>query len=272
MANEVRLEGLRGNTPVGFLACMGLLSLLGGRLGWDEGGVAQYEPGAESGDLVEALVLRLRGCSVEYKEFPSHPKGMKREDWVSLLKKRPEWAQALGGESRDGLRPTALCLGAGQLKMVKDALKSAALLDINVAEENAARGRIAEALFGPWQYADEVHSLCIDPEAKRDGAFTRTEPSNTKTRGVAGAYWLAFQGLVAVPVIAGQTVGATKFAWRWVTGSQRRGLAGWRALMMLVGAMRDAERVAQNITVWESRIGRSGSNGWLLQSRQVRER
>ena len=270
MTAVVRLTGLHGNSPVGFLASMGLLSLMGGRMAWDEGCVAVFAPPSGVEDVVSALLKLLHGCSRRYEGFPDHPKNMTPETWQDLYTKRPEWAEVLGGEDKKGFRPTSLCLGAGQLKMVRDALKSAVLVDPAVQDKDVVRARLDEALFGPWQYKDSVHSLCLDPDAKRDGAFSRTEPSKTETRGVAAAYWLAFQGLVVVPVIAGQTSGATRSGWSWVTGPHQRGLSGWRSLVVAASAMSPKELAAQEVTLWHSRFGRSGSIGWLLHPRPVR--
>ena len=81
-----------------------------------------------------------------------------------------------------------------------------------------------EALFGPWQYNDDQHSLGWDPSTMRLGAFTPEAPTNMKTkRSVRAAVWLAFESLPLFPCFA--QAGALRT--RGVRRERRRDVMVW---------------------------------------------
>src|SRR5450759_3009297 len=61
-----------------------------------------------------------------------------------------------------------------------------------------------EALFGPWRYEDDQHSLGWDPSTMKLGAFTYKAPTSMANAGVRAAVWLAFESLPLFPCFAGQ--------------------------------------------------------------------
>ena len=267
----IRLDALRGDTPVGFLAAMGLLRLVGGTLGWGEDCVAVHHGYSDRDVLAMELVEALTGSAARFEAMPSDPKKLTRDEWLALLAAEPLWAQCLAGDEEEGIEATDLCLTAGQQKMVEVALQSGVLVDAERTAADDARERIREALFGPWRYRDRVHSLGLDPVTKQDGAFASTEPSKTPALGMAGLYWLAWHGLPAVPVVAGRAVGAEARAWVWPLSVQARGAMGWERLAKVAPAMDGAERRAMGVTLWRSAVVRSGSYGWFAPAAQVRE-
>ena len=52
-----------------------------------------------------------------------------------------------------------------------------------------------EAIFGPWKYGDNQHSLGWDPSTVLMGAFTPKAPTAMSKAGVRGAVWLAMECL-----------------------------------------------------------------------------
>jgi hypothetical protein len=80
-------------------------------------------------------------------------------------------------------------------------LKDAAWLTKDLATPDRKRGdalNIAsfhEALFGPWKYQDNQHSLGWDPSTILMGAFTPKAPTAMKKAGVRAAVWLAMESL-----------------------------------------------------------------------------
>lgn len=62
---------------------------------------------------------------------------------------------------------------------------------------------INEALFGPWRYRDDEHSLGWDPQVQRLHVLRNKAPTNdAKKRSVCGAVFLATQALPLFPCFA----------------------------------------------------------------------
>jgi hypothetical protein len=68
---------------------------------------------------------------------------------------------------------------------------------------SSVRQHIEEALFGPWRYEDEDHSLGWDPQLQRLHALRNKAPKDDKTkRSVRAAVFLASQALPLFPCFA----------------------------------------------------------------------
>jgi hypothetical protein len=69
---------------------------------------------------------------------------------------------------------------------------------------------LREALFGPWKYKDEQHSLGWDPSTILLGAFTVKKPETMKKWGVRAAVWLATESLPLFPCFCTDSKLATR--------------------------------------------------------------
>jgi hypothetical protein len=58
---------------------------------------------------------------------------------------------------------------------------------------------IAEALFGPWRYVQQVSALGWDPATERHYALEAKAPTDSKPISVAAAVWLAAESLALFP-------------------------------------------------------------------------
>lgn len=125
-----------------------------------------------------------------------------------------DYASAFGTDvavdNNKNVKPTALHFTAGQQEFLKSVLEL--IEGVNEAD-------LAEALFGPWQYARELPVLSWDSSVSRDYALRASDPSKTKKTGVPGADWLAFRGLAFAPVApAGSEILTTGCSGGWKIG------------------------------------------------------
>ena len=127
-----------------------------------------------------------------------------------------------------------------------------------------------EALFGPWTGASRLPSLSWDASAVRVYAHRASDPSKQKRGSIAAANWLAFVGLMFIPVAAHHgrlltacTAGSWKhgsFRWPIWTGAATEAAA--RSLLQSPLPADAAARRARGIeVVFESTISRSDPGG-----------
>lgn len=85
--------------------------------------------------------------------------------------------------------------------------KSLAALAQTLDPSKKHRGRstpeeaFREALFGPWRYEDNEHSLGLDGSVEKTHVFEADAPTLSPHRGVRGAVWLAVEALPFFPCI-----------------------------------------------------------------------
>ncbi len=96
--------------------------------------------------------------------------------------------------------PTPLDMTGGPQEFLAGALELAGKLSAP-ARRHSKTGEQAfqEALFGPWQYSDDQHSLGWDPTTIKLGAFTHKAPTKMANSGVMAAVWLAFESIPLFP-------------------------------------------------------------------------
>jgi hypothetical protein len=223
MMPKIELTGLKSGVPIGFMAALGAfrhasaMDELGRvKLGWTAYG-GQWCPLLLTENAVDADALA--------RLFAERLKVMKKRpefEWSKALKdvspeafrqrsesalddeRLAEWFHAFGCElvSKDGkLEPTPFDMTfAAQFFLLK-----AACLTTELATPDKRLGdgpniaSFGEALFGPWKYSDNQHSLGWDPSTVLIGAFTPKEPSPMKKAGVRAAIWLAMESLPFFP-------------------------------------------------------------------------
>jgi hypothetical protein len=223
----IELTGLRADLPIGAMAAFGVLRLCsaavpGTKLAWQEGGSSWHTilyPGAEMSreGLVKVLLTEVsRHASVPVWEGRDQIKGVSREEFRKAARdaieagerQKSDWLAAFANElvyeEGEVIEPTPFDMSVARQKFLADAVKLAQVL------ANMKRGKndktpaedFEEALFGPWRYSDDQHSLGWDPSTMKFGAFTYKAPTGMANSGVRAAVWLAFQSLPLFPVFA----------------------------------------------------------------------
>lgn len=227
----LELPSIVGNTPVGFMAALGLLRVAphGVRLRWLPSTQSALLSGIDRESLLKHLVARMRGrANSPELQLADDVRGMTLERYREIVANSNDetlaWVRAFWREEGETIEPTGLCLTGGPQRMIKMARELADRLDPGRVRGGAKRvtDQFSEALFDPWAYADDVASWGWDPATYRPGARTSTEPSKTKLTGVAPAYWLAWESLPCFPNVPGTGTLGFEYrprarAWTWQT-------------------------------------------------------
>lgn len=240
----VELTGLRADVPLAAMAAFGCLRVCqrsarfrGSKLSWAPGNgsfVPRLHVPAPGGpeELISALAADVRQAKGRVElTWRGKLKGLTPEDLRSasapLLeeassddREAADWFAAFGSElatDREGnVDATPFDMTGGQQMFLAGALEMAARL-------SAARARMAktpeayyrEALLGPWENADDWHSLGWDSGAVKLGAFTHKAPTEMKKASVLAAVWLAFESLPLFPCFySGGGLGTRAFSRR----------------------------------------------------------
>lgn len=215
--NEVALPALAGTNPLGFLAALGTLdaaaaTVPGVTLRWTDDVVPRaILGGIADADVVLDVLDRdreswndsvLLGFPGDSPLSDAKPDGQLLRRWFEAVA-RTETGRAASDHlcalvaegAFDGnggkAKPTHLHFTAGQQQF---------LSMIRTLAYDVDRERLREALFGPWAYDSTLPSLSWDVRGERIYALRATDPSPEKRRGIPGADWLAFRGLVFYPV------------------------------------------------------------------------
>ncbi len=219
------LAGLAGNNPLGFLAGLGVLDAcaaegLDARLSWtdDLTPTAVLTTAAGLDEVLEAVEadrVRFVGSSV-LNGPPGHPLTDAKPGKEVLRR----WAEVIGDEAEPPLtggtpeqnlfaalvaegatdttanrnaKPTHLHFSAGQqqfLRLAKDLAQA------------VTRSQLSEAMTGPWRPDPAAKTFGWNAGGARVYAFRASDPAGEKRPGYPGPDWLAFRGLVALPVVA----------------------------------------------------------------------
>lgn len=241
--STMELTGLKAHHPLGFLAACGTLVACEragtpARLAWTRKGeesrwISRLDLGLD--DAQNWLLDTVMDLAKNVKDAPAlnWAEGSKKTD-RKIQKQLPsrfrESAMAVGrlddtfarhrldldmfvavgsdlALTKDGrLQPTPLDMTSasqGFLDEIKDLAASLAIEPTKRSRRTAPRDAFREALFGPWQYCDEQHSLGWDPAAQRLHALRGKAPTNdTDRRSVRAAVFLASQALPLFPCFA----------------------------------------------------------------------
>jgi hypothetical protein len=111
-----------------------------------------------------------------------------------------------GKKKKTVIQTTHFVMTSGQQDLVSGMRKAATRLAKHSKNGNVPaeiQEMIKEALFGPWQYRDDEHSLGWDPQGQRLHALRNKAPTNdAKKRSVCAAVFLATQALPLFPCFA----------------------------------------------------------------------
>jgi hypothetical protein len=202
--------------------CQRLPGLEGSKLAWKAGGGGDFAvlwaPGQTTPEaLVEALVTDVKYAAA--RDELNGEEQIKTQGPVEFRKRAEaaleagewetaEWFAAFGSElvcGRDEkIDATPFDMSVARQKFLADARKLAAGLGEDKPGRNtkSAGESYREALFGPWKYEDDQHSLGWDPSTMKLGAFTYKAPTSMANAGVRAAVWLAFESLPLFPCFA----------------------------------------------------------------------
>lgn len=222
----IELTGLRADLPIGLMAALGCLrvcerapGLQGSKLAWRNTGqgfrATLWTAGEVSRDkLVTALIEDVKGADGRKELLWSEQiKTATRESFVEHAKLAlagdgdvPDWFAAFGSDlgldAEGRIEPTPFDMSVARQKFLADAKKLAmGLADARGLDNGKAAESYREALFGPWHYKDDQHSLGWDPTTMKLGAFTYKAPTSMANAGVRAAVWLAFESLPFFPCL-----------------------------------------------------------------------
>lgn len=263
------LHGLDGTNPLGFLAALGLLRVLGEhtpesepRLRWEMAGMTWtprllgQAPWAEDGEaLVAFLTQRL---SVEYEVHPiavalaANGDDNRRDAHEAAIKQGNAafWLASVGSEAVDADTTS-------QLQTVR---RDYFVGNVQSLLANTTPDHLRRSLLRSWDMADPLdnHSLHLNPSEDRRHAHQWSKPSGDPDRkhcgGMIGANRLALEAWPLFPLIpcdgTARTLGFTgtrsnNTRWTWPLWSFPTSLATVNSLLCVPDLQ--AEAVPQNL-------------------------
>ena len=224
--NPIELTGLRADLPIGAMAAFGCLrvcqrlpELRGAKLAWAASGVhaVLWTPAETSREELVALLMQdvRKAENRDELKWSEQIKTASRDEFRKGAKKAldgatggdheaADWFSAFGSElvlDREGrIESTPFDMSVARQKFLADARRLAAGLSERAGRSGkSATDAYTEALFGPWKYADDQHSLGWDPTTMKLGAFAYKAPASMVNSGVRAAVWLAFESLPLFP-------------------------------------------------------------------------
>ena len=234
---SIGLSGLRADLPIGAMAAFGCLRVLqrvevfrGSKLAWERAGgsftAVLFPPGGQAeSDLVAALMADVK-TAADRKELTWRKKlkGLGQQEYHDAAaealqeasqrrRETADWFAAFGCETgldREGnIEPTPLDMTGGPQEFLAGALELASRL--STEPKGRKKGKTPEkayreALFGPWEYGEDQHSLGWDPTTIKLGAFTHQAPTKMANSGVLAAIWLAFESIPLFPCFSADGV------------------------------------------------------------------
>ncbi|AGW14190.1 type I-G CRISPR-associated protein, Cas3-extension family [Megalodesulfovibrio gigas] len=135
-----------------------------------------------------------------------------------------DWLLALASDmvltGKGDTKPSPLCMTSGSQQFFPTLQKCAASMNPmqkiklsgakRTQQQNQSKelarvaGHFEEALFGPWRYADNQHSLGWDVGGDRAHALMPIAPTKLDHCGVLAAVWLAIESLPLFPTVLTQ--------------------------------------------------------------------
>ncbi len=217
MPRIIEANGLRADNPLGFMAALGIMQvarrvekLPAVKLYWCPFGssyAARFQVATDLADedFLKALISDLSNANgrAEFLWAPAI-KSVKQPQFREVLMQADdalaEWLSAFASElakdDEDFVEATPLDMSVSAQKFLDGAFK----LGTSLGRSKGKRGPTTfdsyeEAVFGPWKYEDDQHSLGWDPSTLKMGAFTFKAPTALANTGVRAAVWLAIESL-----------------------------------------------------------------------------
>jgi hypothetical protein len=190
---------------------------------------------------------------------------LRRESQNALESATPEhheladWLQAFASElvHKEGvLESTPFDMTVARQLFLADAewlTKSLAEFDKKRGDEINAES-FREALYGPWKYTDNQHSLGWDPATILMGAFTPKAPTSMSKAGVRAAVWLAMESLPFFPCFfedglatCGFVKRGRKRSFHWAIWESALSLAAVRTLLAQAPGIEEKEQAGRGL-------------------------
>ncbi|MCC5950795.1 MAG: hypothetical protein JJU45_01750 [Acidimicrobiia bacterium] len=297
---SVELRPLTGSTPIGLLAALGVLGaaervvpdrdvtlrwaetivpfpIVDGfddidevigvveedRKSWSDSLLLHGGPDGQPINDVKPLPVELRRWSALISEAVKGPSRSDRRDADMLCALLAEGASAGKGDAK----PSHLHFTAGQQKF---------LVMVRALADEVGVDEVREALEGPWRFESPLPMLGWDPRGERIYALRGVNPSKEKRRGVPGADWMGFLGMVFFPVARCDTGSHDPLATTACHGSWKHGAFVWpiwnvpltaavvRSLLAAdVGSEPESRYRRRGVTaIYEAPIRRSDQGGY----------
>lgn len=288
---RLKLTALKSGVPIGFMAALGTFRHANSmpelgivKLGWTPHGgqwcaVLETSNEVSADELVQMFVKRVKNIG-ERPEFTwsDSVKGagiadLRRETQLAIEVAGVEgcqladWFQAFASElahKDDVLESSPFDMTVARQLFLADAL----WLTRNLAEPDKKRGdavnteSFREAMFGPWKYADNQHSLGWDPATILMGAFTPKAPTAMNKAGVRAAVWLAMESLPFFPCFFEGGLATCAFvrngrrrSFRWAVWESLLSLPAVRTLLAQIPGIDKAEKAGRGIcAMYESAV------------------
>jgi len=209
------LTGLKAHHPLGFLAACGTLSSAALIMA-DESPLLQWRRKA-SGWVASIAASRLNRANLvdSLMEHANSIAALGAWSWSTKIDDRRSFRRQARTalQKRDRHALGVLSAEASDIIHRSDALEST-LFDLTSGNQrflgsicdiarNLSVDALSEALWGPWTYSDDAHSLGWDPQSQRLHALRHKLPEKDKAnRSVRAAIFLASQGLSLFPCFA----------------------------------------------------------------------
>jgi hypothetical protein len=223
--HDLPLTGLYASNPLGAMAAFGLLRVLsemkefaGVKLYWretDDWQAALFTPNeATKESLVQGLVHRQRALdrsTISWSDDIRVQTGgflerLHQQATAATVANRinADRFAAYGSElvtdgSKGLVKPTAFHMTSGQARFLRKLAELAGDL-----RQDSGKA-FEEALFGPWCYEDEQHSMGWDPNTERMAALRYMAPTKEEPHSVRAAVWLASEALPLFPTEAAES-------------------------------------------------------------------
>lgn len=280
---QIDLTALKSSVPIGFMAALGAVrhanampELGAVKLGWKPHGgqwcaVLETSNEVTADGLVQLFVKRVKDIG-ERPEF-TWSKAVKNAGASDLRREAlraleaasannhqlADWFQAFASElaHKEGvLESTPFDMTVARQLFLADA----DWLTTSLAEPDKKRGdainagSFREALFGPWKYADNQHSLGWDPATILMGAFTPKAPTAMNKAGVRAAVWFAMESLPFFPCFfegglatCGFVKRGRKQSFHWALWESPLSLTAVRTLLAQAPGIEEDEKVGRGL-------------------------
>jgi len=228
--SHLPLPALHADNPIAFLAALGTLRILDGirpawksHIRWINNGnwipelsvIGDTSLDQVSAALASNVINRTRAPEYNWAEVIAvapeifHAKAEAALQTATMSQREAvdffAAFAAEGATSNSGdMKPMDLCMTSGQMKFLKEMRAITATLALAPKPEEASFvERFRAVLTGPWNYADDQHSLGWDPTNEPVHALGAYDPSGGgKQTSVRELVYLAAESLSLFPVFA----------------------------------------------------------------------
>lgn len=239
MNDELRLAGLDGANPLGFLTALGVMHLASGfapgiRMRWDRGGQGWRPVVSGQGcdrsrfvDELRQMLERVRDSAFDLSPSLPYERSALRAAMLAASNPPGESrfdADLLAGQGTDAFADEKGMFTHTSFRLVRkgDSVGNGLPAYVRRCREALLAEQIDSALFDVWRYEDDCPSLRWAPQEDQSHALRWDDPATNKaagSRGIRAANALAASALALLPVQPigkrAHTTGFAEFGKRW---------------------------------------------------------